>query len=165
MTRGLSILRACWTRAGDIANWRGLFTAVSSTMSRLHFFVLLPPGAVPFRADALGVLSPSELATEDELKNMGDDKPGSACDPPCVVVTPAISLCGSCADIVWASSEKSSSGPGAANGLLGIGCELRTLRRGVADWELRCDRRAIGEDMTSLFVYCNDPWYGRTETG
>jgi hypothetical protein len=110
---------------------------------------------------AFGVAPPSSLSSApfaapepdglagDERKNKGDCVAvvadcsrlfrGVACDPRCEA---------------WDASDcNCSSGPTGAGLLEGIA--PRALRRGVAEAEVRCERRCAGEDMTAV-VYTDN---------
>ncbi len=82
--------------------------------------------------------------TGDDRKNNGEDDAmfcrdarGVPCDGVCGDDVGSPCCC-------WAAS-----GAIAANGLLGSCWEFREDRAGVTDSELRCDRRALGEDISS----------------
>jgi hypothetical protein len=112
--------------------------------------MFIPPIVMPL---ALGVAPPSSLSgapfpapgpeglTGEERKNSGDcvdadwslELRGVACDPRC--------------DACEASDCSCSSGPTGAGLLEGIA--PRALRRGVADAEVRCERRFAGDDMAA----------------
>lgn len=121
-------------------------------MSNMHLNIykklFLPPMVMPL---AFGVAPPSSLSgapfpapeteglTGEERKNSGDcvdadcslEFLGVACDPR--------------ADACEASDCICSSGPGLLEGTA-----PRALRRGVAEAEVRCERRFAGDDMVAV---------------
>jgi hypothetical protein len=102
---------------------------------------------------ALGVAPPSSLsgasfpAPEPEALT-GDDwkKSGDCVEPDCSLVLRGVACDPRC-EACEASDCSCSSGPSGA-GLL-EGTAPRALRRGVAEAEVRCERRLSGEDMVA----------------
>lgn len=115
----------------------------------MTFILEVPPIVIPL---ALGVAPPSSSGAPEPEPLTGEDrkKSGDCVEAVCKREFRGVA-CDSRCEACEVSECSCSSGPPGAGLLEGIWefLALRALLRGVAEAELRCERRCAGEDITA----------------